>query len=283
MFDQRIFVALFVVAASTVVSAKDRLPSCEIIPKLLLYCIEYILNKCVIDCFNYLTAKCPYKMQNYDEIITTIIGSYQKIESKFYNQQTTFISAAIPTTLSQPIPRNVRRQLFKKLMLFVEPNPSSPKKLFELPKAPTYQTGGDYICQNEQYPITNLSDSNLSSNYYIENSRPSYSLRLPQKLFNELFLTCCQQHIPTNCHSLCTYEHCEHIAVEALIKAIQQDDCDLKYLNNTLYCGNRNRNNRNCWQFHEISLSELEVGNRCLRMCNIVQSGDRIRSVEKTT
>ncbi|VBB30622.1 unnamed protein product, partial [Acanthocheilonema viteae] len=190
--------------------------------------------------------------------------SYQQGSGIFgsHRQQTTFISAAIPTTLSQPIPRNVRRQLFKKLMLFVEPNPSSPKKLFELPKAPTYQTGGDYICQNEQYPITNLSDSNLSSNYYIENSRPSYSLRLPQKLFNELFLTCCQQHIPTNCHSLCTYEHCEHIAVEALIKAIQQDDCDLKYLNNTLYCGNRNRNNRNCWQFHEISLSELEVGNR---------------------
>uniref|UniRef100_A0A0R3RIV0 DB domain-containing protein n=1 Tax=Elaeophora elaphi TaxID=1147741 RepID=A0A0R3RIV0_9BILA len=275
------------VAASTVVSANDRLLSCELIPKLLC-CTEYISDKCLID---YVIAKCPYKMQN--QSITKIIGSYQKIESKFCNQQTTSISITVPITFSQPITRNVRRQSIKKSMLFVEPNSSS-EKLFDPLKghhinsglsrhqASTYQIYDDYMYLNQRYPIIDASDSNLSSDRGIENSRSLHSPYLPRKLADELFLTCCQQHAQTNCHSLCTYKHRKSVAMETLIEAIQQNTCDPKYHSSIFRCANRNRNNRNCCQFLEMASPELEVSDRCHRMCNIAQSGDRIITVEKT-
>lgn len=68
--------------------------------------------------------------------------------------------------------------------------------------------------------------------------------------------------VPSNCHSLCTYEHREHVAAETLIQAIQQDVCDLKYLSNILYCANRNRDNRKCCQFLGMAQPELGVGDR---------------------
>ncbi|EFO19809.1 hypothetical protein LOAG_08686 [Loa loa] len=230
-------------AASAVVSAKERLPPCELIPKLLC-CTERILDKCLIHCLNYISAKCLHKMQNYYKIITSMIGSYQKTGSNFYNQQVTCISTAVlTTTLPEPITQNVRRQLIKKPMVFVESNESS-KKSFEFPNAPNYQTDGDYICLNRRYPNTEVSDSNLPSNSAVKISQPSYSPYLSRKLIDEVFLICCQHHVPSNCYNLCTYEHREHIAMETLIQANKQNACDLKYLNNIVYCANQNRNNQ---------------------------------------
>ncbi|VDK85869.1 unnamed protein product [Litomosoides sigmodontis] len=225
------------VAASTVVSAKGRLPSCKLTPKLLC-CTE----RHVGDRFSLIANKCPHKMQNYGEIITTIIGSYRNIESKFYNQQSTSISATIPITLPMAVSQNVRRQSFKTLILLVQQNLSI-TKLFELPKgcyvisgmsrrqAPIYRTYSNYTYVNQQHPMTSASDCNLSSRCSTENSRPVYSAYLSQKLFDPLFLlTCRQQHVPTNSHTFCTYKkHREHIAVEAPIQAIRRNAYDLKH------------------------------------------------------
>uniref|UniRef100_A0AAF5Q2M8 Uncharacterized protein n=1 Tax=Wuchereria bancrofti TaxID=6293 RepID=A0AAF5Q2M8_WUCBA len=266
-------------AASTVVSAKDRLSSCELIPKLLC-CSENVLDKCFIDCLNYIIANYPYKMQNYDEFITLAIGFYQKTELKLYNEQIISISIALPIILSKPTIRNVCQQSIEKSIMFVESNSLS-QKLFELLKASTYQTYDDYIYLNQQYSITKLSHFNLPSHCGVENSRPPYSSCLSRKLIDKLLLICCQQHVPSNCYNLCIYEHRKYIAMETLIWSIQQNACDLMHLSNILHYGSRNRN---CHRFHVMmSPPEAEVDNRCFfRMCSISQSGDGIGIVKKT-
>lgn len=291
------------VAASSVVSAKDRLPACEHIPKLLC-CTERVLDKCLIGCLDYVTERCPHKMHNYDKIISGSVGSDQKTTPNLWPVQQTSPSppppppstpsppTTTPTTLSELTTQNPRRQPAKKPAVLVGPK-TTPQKLFELSKdgqvnsgesrreTLTHKNYGDYIHLNQRYPITEDSDSNLSTDCGVETSRPPYSPCLSRKLVDELFLACCQQHVPSNCHSLCTYEHREHVAAETLIQAIQQDVCDLKYLSNILYCANRNRDNRKCCQFLGMAQPELGVGDRCLRMCNIAQSGDRIGTLEK--
>ncbi|VDM92100.1 unnamed protein product [Onchocerca ochengi] len=263
------------VAASTVVSAKNCLSSCELIPKLLCYS-EQISDKCLIDCLNYVAAKYPFKMQNYEKIVTSAIGSYQKTEPKFYYQQIISISTTVPITSIESVIGNVRRQSIKKSVIFIEPN-SSFQKFFEFPEddhmvsgrqAPTYQTDANYIYLNQWCPITKVSDSNSLSDCGVESSRPSYLSYLSKQLFDKLFLINCQQHIPSNCHNRFTYEHRKHIATETLIQVIQQDACYFKYLSNVLYCGNRNLDNRNCCQLLEMASSKLEIGDRCLRIYN---------------
>ncbi|ETN85390.1 DB module [Necator americanus] len=142
--------------------------------------------------------------------------------------------------------------------------------------------GGDRKLLNQEYPITEVTDADLTAECGTEKSRPPYSPCLARKTVDDVFKTCCQQHVPSNCHSLCTYEHREHVAAEMLISAVQQDGCDLKYLSSILYCAHQNRDNRKCCEFLGMSNSELGVGDRCLRMCNVAPSGDRINSVEKS-
>ncbi|VIO95558.1 Uncharacterized protein BM_BM6973 [Brugia malayi] len=260
-------------AASTVVPAKDRLLLCEILPKLLC-CSEYVLNKYFIDWLNYIIANCPYKMQNYDEFITLVIGFYQKTELQFYNEQITSISIALPIILSMPTIRSI-----KKSIMFIKPNLLS-QKLFELPKASTYQTYDNYIHLNQQYSITKLSQSNLPSHCGIGNSRSPYSTCLSRKLFDKLLLICCQQHVSSNCYNLCTYEHRKYIAVETLIWSIQQNAYDLMHFSNILHCGNRDRD---CHRFHVMVSPPKAVDNRCFfHTCSISQSGDEIEIIEKT-
>lgn len=55
---------LFVIA---MVSAKDRLPPCEQIPKLLC-CTDRVLDKCLPGCIDYLNEKCPHKMSYFEKI-----------------------------------------------------------------------------------------------------------------------------------------------------------------------------------------------------------------------
>lgn len=61
----------------------------------------------------------------------------------------------------------------------------------------------------------------------VETSQPPYSPCLSRRTVDDVFLSCCQQHVPNECHSLCTYEHREHVAAETLINAIQQVCIDL--------------------------------------------------------
>ncbi|VDL84170.1 unnamed protein product [Nippostrongylus brasiliensis] len=140
---------------------------------------------------------------------------------------------------------------------------------------------GDRKLLNQEYPITEVTDADLTADCGTESSRPPYSPCLARKTVDDVYKSCCQQHVPANCHSLCTYEHREHVAAEMLIAAVQQDGCDLKYLSSILYCANQNRDNRKCCEFLGMSSADLGVGDRCLRMCNVAPSGDRISSVEK--
>uniref|UniRef100_A0A915Q710 Uncharacterized protein n=1 Tax=Setaria digitata TaxID=48799 RepID=A0A915Q710_9BILA len=234
---------LFVVAASTVVSAKDRLPSCELIPKLLC-CTERILDKCLIGCSNYVATKCPHKMKNYNKINSSTIGMHQNLGSiSIFNQQATSISKSTPVTLFES--RSIRRQPIKKPVILVESHSS--QKLTELPKghhitsgipqfeASVCKTCRNYICLNQRYPIIEVSDRNHSLDSDVESSRPSYySPRLSKNLVDELFLNCCQQHVVLP-NSLCAYENREHIAVETLSETIQQNFCSLKYFSR-IFC-----------------------------------------------
>lgn len=113
-----------------------------------------------------------------------------------------------------------------------------------------------------QYPIAEVSDADLPSECGTERSKPPYAPCLGRKQVDELFLACCQQHVPGNCHSLCTYEHREHVAAEQLIQAVQTDKCDLKHLSRILYCANQNRDNRQCCEFLGLSAADLGVGSR---------------------
>uniref|UniRef100_A0A183FX82 DB domain-containing protein n=1 Tax=Heligmosomoides polygyrus TaxID=6339 RepID=A0A183FX82_HELPZ len=147
---------------------------------------------------------------------------------------------------------------------------------------PIASLGGDRRLLNQEYPITEVTDADLTADCGTESSRPPYSPCLARKTVDDVFKTCCQQHVPANCHSLCTYEHREHVAAETLIAAVQQDGCDLKYLSPILFCAHQNRDNRKCCEFLGMSSADLGVGDRCLRMCNVAPSGDRIGSVDKS-
>ncbi|VDO67385.1 unnamed protein product, partial [Onchocerca flexuosa] len=171
------------------------------------------------------------------------------------------ISTTVPITLLESIIGNVCRQSIEKSVIFIEPN-SSFQKLFEFPEndhmvsgyqAPNYQTYADYIYLNQWHPITEVSDSNFLYDGGVESFRPSYLSCLSGKLVDELFLIYCQQHKPSNCHNLCTYEHRKQIVAETLIQVTQQDACDLKYLSSILYCGNRNY-----WQLLEMVSLKLD-------------------------
>ncbi|VDO35459.1 unnamed protein product [Haemonchus placei] len=137
---------------------------------------------------------------------------------------------------------------------------------------PKSVSGGDRKLLNQEYPITEVTDADLTVECGTESSRPPYSPCLARKTVDDLFKSCCQQHVPANCHSLCTYEHREHVAAETMIA----------YLSPILYCANQNRDNRKCCEFLGLSNADLGVGDRCLRMCDIAPSGERVGSVEKS-
>ncbi|CAI4226786.1 unnamed protein product [Auanema sp. JU1783] len=245
--------SLLIICVSPIVRGDVKLPECHSLPKVLC-CTERVLEKCLSGCIDYVMEKCPHKLDKYE----TIEDKEQKDDKKSelvkqkFNVRGTLPLAESPAT-EKFVDQEIRRA------------PSS----------------GDAKTLSHEFPITEISDSDLTSECGTERSRPPYSPCLSRKTVDDLFLSCCQQHVPASCHSLCTYEHREHVAAETLIAAVQQDGCDLKYLSNILYCANQNRDNRPCCEFLGMSNSDLGVGDRCLRMCNVAPSGDRINSVEK--
>lgn len=95
---------------------------------------------------------------------------------------------------------------------------------------------------------------------------------------------------------MCTYEHREESAAKAMIAAVQDKQCDLKWLSAILYCANQNRDNRDCCQHLNLASPELGVGDRlvvkfyeifnklifsCLRMCNVDEKGGNVGTVDQ--
>ncbi|KJH51198.1 DB module [Dictyocaulus viviparus] len=253
-----IFITVIILFSISIIRGEINLPECHDIPKVLC-CTERVLDKCLTGCIIYVTEKCPHKLEKF-ETIKDKSASDNKVDVSSKGSHASIV------TLSKTIRKPPRAE--------EEWTDNSDKR-----RSPI---GGDRRLLNEEYPIIEVTDSDLTVECGVEKSRPPYSPCLSRKTVDEVFKSCCQQHVPSSCHSLCTYEHREHVAAETVIAAVQQDGCDLKYLSPILYCANQNRDNRKCCEYLGMSNPELGVGDRCLRMCNIAPSGDRVNIVENS-
>ncbi|KAF8366672.1 hypothetical protein PRIPAC_84501 [Pristionchus pacificus] len=239
----------------TTVSGKVQLPACHRIPKVLC-CTERVIEKCLSGCIEYVQAKCPHKLELFDK------SSNEIVDGGVSNTLDAEVAGPLqpPPVAARPTPQRLQR---------IDQG---------IRRAPQ---GGDYRALNTAYPVTEVSDKDLTSECGVAESRPPYSPCLSRKSVDDLFLSCCRQHVPSSCHSLCTYEHREHVAAELLISAVQQDKCDLQYMSKVLYCANQNRDNRPCCEFLGLNSGDLGVGDKCLRMCNVAKSGSLVESVTK--
>lgn len=247
----RIPLLLFLALSTTVVVGKVQLPACHRIPKVLC-CTERVIEKCLSGCIEYIQEKCPHKLALFEK------GSDDHVDEAATN----ILDAEVvgPPVAARPTPARLQR---------IDQG---------IRRAPQ---GGDYKALNAAYPVTEVTDKDLTTECGVAESKPPYSPCLSRKSVDDLFLSCCRQQVPSSCHSLCTYEHREHVAAELLISAVQQDKCDLQYMSKILYCANQNRDNRPCCEYLGLNSADLGVGDKCLRMCNVATSGSLIESVTK--
>uniref|UniRef100_A0A0M3IKW7 DB domain-containing protein n=1 Tax=Ascaris lumbricoides TaxID=6252 RepID=A0A0M3IKW7_ASCLU len=96
---------------------------------------------------------------------------------------------------------------------------------------------------------------------------------------NKLFLSCCKLYVPPECHSMCVYETDQRIARAMLVEMIEENKCNIRYLSGILYCASQNRDNRKCCADLDLNAPQLQVGSRCLRMCD--PSGTAIEKLAK--
>ncbi|KAK0426138.1 hypothetical protein QR680_009551 [Steinernema hermaphroditum] len=297
----KLSVALVLVAFTlSVHCSSDNLPSCDSIPKLLC-CTERVMEKCLSGCVDYVSSKCPHKLEKFEKIapaaadsnaVDSVDASRREVKpTKAQNAPYAGVPEETRAAVQEP-PKKARVHGVGAVDGVVhgpahsdegfieQPSPSGTASRPLSSSAPS-RSGGDYDLVRSQYPITEVSDADLTGECGTERSKPPFSPCLSRKNVDDLFLSCCQQHVPSNCHSICQYEHREHVAAETLISAVQNDGCDLKYLSKVLYCANQNRDNRQCCRTLGLAGSELGVGDRCLRMCNIARSGDRVGTIEK--
>ena len=259
-------------------AAADGLPPCDEIPKLLC-CTGRVLEKCLAGCVDYVNQKCPHKLYKFDKIeasSTTSLPEVREENAVRRKEEVQSVQPSLPRARAEaagPRPSGNRPRQFAELQEgFIEQS---------APLSGRTRSGGDYDKLNPNYPVTEVTDADLSPECGTSKSKPPFSPCLSRKVVDDLFLTCCRQHVPSNCHALCTYEHREHVAAETLIAAVQSDGCDLRHLSSILYCANQNRDNRECCEHLSLSNPTLGVGDRCLRMCNIAQSGQTVGTVEK--
>ncbi|CEF65423.1 Domain of unknown function DB domain-containing protein [Strongyloides ratti] len=280
MGKNSLILCLFVSALyilSTSYAKSDNLPPCDSIPKLLC-CTDRVLEKCLGGCIDYIHSKCPHKLYKYERIPT-----HEKNDN---DDRSIEVIPTEETNRIQKTSKEVKPKLFgfseKLIKAPIEQEPVSvPRQVVLAAPSFTPKAGGDYAFLNPKYPITEVSDKDLSPECGTEQSQPPFSPCISRKTVDELFLSCCEQHVPKNCHSLCSYEHREHVSAETLIQAVQQEGCDLKYLTKILYCANQNRDNRKCCSSLGLDAPDLEVGSRCLRMCNISPSGDSLSVINE--
>ncbi|MFH4984240.1 hypothetical protein AB6A40_010949 [Gnathostoma spinigerum] len=96
---------------------------------------------------------------------------------------------------------------------------------------------------------------------------------------NKLFQSCCELYLPPACHSVCVYETDQKVARKMISQMIQSGRCGLEYMAAILYCASQNRDNRKCCEDLDLNAPELQVGSRCLRMCD--PSGTAIERITK--
>jgi len=96
----------------------------------------------------------------------------------------------------------------------------------------------------------------------------NYQPCLGKNLANKLFQSCCSQFLPESCHPLCTYETDQAKTRHLLTSLISSKKCGMEHLSGVLYCASQNRDNRKCCTDLDLNAASLNVGIRCLRMCD---------------
>uniref|UniRef100_A0A8R1IJD2 Domain of unknown function DB domain-containing protein n=1 Tax=Caenorhabditis japonica TaxID=281687 RepID=A0A8R1IJD2_CAEJA len=165
------------------VYSEPKLPDCEQIPKVLC-CTQRVLDKCMSGCIDYVTEKCPHKLEKYETI------------DKEQEQQ------ELTTTTRGP-----RKQVKMSNRVIGQVDHEAKEKFIDSKDIRRAPMSGDAKMLNLEYPITEVTDADLSSECGTEKSQPPFSPCLSRKSADDVFLSCCRQMVPGNCHSLCTYEH----------------------------------------------------------------------------
>ncbi|CAB3410348.1 unnamed protein product [Caenorhabditis bovis] len=96
---------------------------------------------------------------------------------------------------------------------------------------------------------------------------------------NKLFLACCHLYVPEECHHMCVYETDQTVTRNMLVNLRKDSQCRIKHLSSILYCASQNRDNRKCCLDLDLNAPQLQVGSRCLRMCD--PSGTAIDRITK--
>ncbi|PAV77756.1 hypothetical protein WR25_22730 isoform A [Diploscapter pachys] len=252
------------------IAADSRLPECGEIPKVLC-CTERVLEKCLSGCIDYVTQKCPHKLASFETIQSERPARPNESSDEANGEDANEderppIHNEVKPKLKSPRysshSKFSARKPSKKVSLSDYPMKDGESNYPKPPGIRRSPKGGDYKLLNPDYPVTEVSDADLTAECGTEKSQPPYSPCLSRKTVDDLFVSCCQQHVPSNCHSLCTYEHREQVAAQTLISVVQNSNCDLKHISSILYCANQNRNNRKCCEYLGLSSNDLGVGNR---------------------
>uniref|UniRef100_A0A914X2R7 Domain of unknown function DB domain-containing protein n=1 Tax=Plectus sambesii TaxID=2011161 RepID=A0A914X2R7_9BILA len=101
------------------------------------------------------------------------------------------------------------------------------------------------------------------------NAENNYRPCIAKNVANDAFAACCKQYLPPQCYRLCQYETERGTAAQLLIDAVKVDGCGLENTNQLLYCASQNHNNRQCCKDLGLADPFLQVGDHCLRMCDV--------------
>uniref|UniRef100_A0A0M3IDV3 Odorant-binding protein AgamOBP32 n=1 Tax=Ascaris lumbricoides TaxID=6252 RepID=A0A0M3IDV3_ASCLU len=227
-----------VVMASAFESANEILPLYDDIPKLLCY-TNRVLQKCFSQCVDHLINNCPNKLSKFNKSPARYSANNEESDVFLRSNSDTAERGKISDSLAHApssIATVVQRTPLRK---FAElPNSSVTQipfsvgtRLMPLGAAQASSTSlRESVPLDPRYSITAVTDTDLLSAYGTSLNRPPHSPCLSRKIVDKLFRSCCQHHTPSNCHNICIYKRVERVAIEILNEAIQQDQCDLKYV-----------------------------------------------------
>jgi len=87
---------------------------------------------------------------------------------------------------------------------------------------------------------------------------------IERKIADQVFGSCCERFVPSECRELCVYENHPIEARVTLMHAIQPSRCRLyKYLSSIIHCAAQTHDNRICCR--EMGLED--IGSGCLDLC----------------
>ncbi|KAI6198037.1 DB domain-containing protein [Aphelenchoides besseyi] len=288
---------------------ENPLPSCSVIPRLLC-CTSRVLAKCYDGCVDHVRQRCQHKLRQIDHFSQTdkvvdheisqplppaaLENDADLLPTGHLNPPVRFISSVNQPALQPPPSRSSppKAQAYivdRDIELpaaggFIEPlivdttlvpSTTTEQSIESQKMAEMLREHKPEVANNQSVGIFDAyAPKRISTNECgTADSQPPFLPCTPRQLTDRVFESCCKQRVPEQCQSLCSYEHREQIASEKLIRAVQDDGCDLKWLSAILSCANQDHDNRPCCQHLGLASEELGAGDRCLRMCSVGSSG----------